>query len=713
MAVNYDTGSKQKAEHRLAAQDLTNSKYFEAIVAGPESLDRRLEAQNDFRFFCETYGKEVFGLEWSPAHIALMEKMEFAARESASLACACPRGTGKSSLASFCALWSTLCGHSRYALYIAATAGAAQQRLLNLKSSLRFNELLYKDFPEIIGPLRWCEGEARKSAGQKWHGEATMMQWNAQKVIYPTLLGFEDHADWFKQVNSAFGSVIDIASMESSIRGKSVESMKGEVIRPDIVICDDPSTAESARSPQQNKKRYDIITSDIGYLGSPSKPCGVIIPCTVVVEDDLASMLLDHEKSPQFRGEIHSALSQLPWEKADTPEDEAEIIELWENQYSEIRRFDLLDGTNHANDFYVKNREVMDGKSKALWEVRYNKDEISAIQHCMNLYLKSESAFFAEYQNIPKPQEASLKPKLTEDDILTRQIDIKRNVVPADADMLTCFVDISMRCLWWTVVAFNKETYKAHIVNGGVWPSQGKPYVTLSGVKKTIQDRYPELEYSDALFTSLGDFTDEMLATEFVNENGQPVHIDAIGIDCGWGSETNTVHKFTRRHAQSHRLYSCKGWGSTPLKRPLVDPEKPPKPGLPASLEGQWKALPNQYGASLIISDTNRWKTITDNALRAPLNSRSSLSIFGGRERGRLPNIRMFAEQLTAETGVLVESDGRSLEMWKNNMNRDEHLFDCVVGCYILANIKGAKLQSDRYSKAYKSKKRRKRYVKE
>jgi phage terminase large subunit GpA-like protein len=72
----------------------------------------------------------------------------------------------------------------------------------------------------------------------------------------------------------------------------------------------------------------------------------------------------------------------------------------------------------------------------------------------------------------------------------------------------------------------------------------------------------------------------------------------------------------------------------------------------------------------------------------------------------------MLAEQLTAETGVLVESEGRSLEMWKNNMNRDEHLFDCVVGCYVLANIRGATLQSDKMSKGLNNKRRRKRYVK-
>ena len=43
----------------------------------------------------------------------------------------------------------------------------------------------------------------------------------------------------------------------------------------------------------------------------------------------------------------------------------------------------------------------MDRGSVVAWPERHNDDELSAIQHAMNLKLRDEAAFFAEYQNEP------------------------------------------------------------------------------------------------------------------------------------------------------------------------------------------------------------------------------------------------------------------------------------------------------------------------
>ena len=140
-------------------------------------------------------------------------------------------------------------------------------------------------------------------------------------------------------------------------------------------------------------------------------------------------------------------------------------------------------------------------------------------------------------------------------------------------------------------------------------------------------------------------------------------------------------------------LYAFKGFGSSPTKAPLVNPEKPQKG--PHSLVGQWKATRNEYGASSIIFDTNAWKTRVDDALRLPVESTSSLTIFGGRENGRTPNLRMLCEQLTAEEGILVEAQGRSIEQWRiRGVGSDNHLFDTIVGNYLLANIRGAEIRT-------------------
>jgi len=38
------------------------------------------------------------------------------------------------------------------------------------------------------------------------------------------------------------------------------------------------------------------------------------------------------------------------------------------------------------------------------WPQRYNRDEVSAVQHAMNLKLQDEAVFWAEYQNEPLPE---------------------------------------------------------------------------------------------------------------------------------------------------------------------------------------------------------------------------------------------------------------------------------------------------------------------
>ena len=710
---SYDTGNERKQNQRRKAQDLAFWDHYDRIVKEPANLDRRIKAAESFKLFCETYGSESFKLAWSPAHLECIDKIEQSTLNHGSFALALPRGSGKSTLCHWAMIWSLLNGHVEYALYVAADKGASSARLGNIKTTLRFNELLAEDYPEVIQPIKWCGGEARKAGGQMFHEETTEIRWGSDKLIFPTLQDFESHAPWIKGLGNGFGGILDFASMESGLRGKAVEKPDGSVIRPQLCVVDDPQTRESAASPAQVKKRLDILAGDIGYLGSPERPCGVLVPTTIVYEDDLSDQLMDHEKMPQYKGVRYGALDKMPWEEADTPEMEQRITDFWENEYRDVRRFDLLDGTDYANKLYEDNRHWADGKTTALWEERKNKDEISAIQNCMNLYLKDQEAFFAEFMNQPTPIQLGMKVKLKADDIIKRQISIDRNVVPAGFDCVTVFADISMKCLWYAIVAFKKDTYRAHVMNAGVWPDQHKTYVTLSGIKKTIHDRNPDLEYSAALIEGLNDFVNEVLSVEFKDEAGNQINVDGIGIDCGWGQETDTVLQFCRRHVHRRLLFAMKGWGSTPLKKPLVDPEK--KPDAPCSLAGQWKLAPNRYGCNQIISDTNLWKTRVDNALRTPIDSRSALTIYGGKDsRGRTPNIQMLAEQMTAEEGVLVEGGGRKIEQWKvNQVGRDNHLFDAVVGCYVVACIRGAEVQNDVMSQklvATKKKKKRRRY---
>lgn len=676
---------------RRESQDIMESRYRQNLLDGPVNPERRRAATKSFRAFCEAYGGDAFSLGWSPAHLEAIDKIEQSTLNSGSFALALPRGSGKSTLCHWAMVWALLCGHSEYAIYVAATASGSTTRLASLKTTLRFNELLLEDFPEVIAPIRFTENEARKAAGQRFNEEKTDIRWGSDKLIFATLHNYEGLCPWIDDYPSNFGAIMDFASLESGLRGKSVERPDGRIVRPQLAVVDDPSTRESAASPAQNKKRYDILMGDIGYLGSPERPCGILVPCTIIYEDDLAHQLMDHEKAPQFKGVCYGMLDKMPWE--DMNEEQSERVSvLWEQDYAELRRHDLLEGTDHANDFYSSNRDEMDGNTTAGWEERKNLDEHSAIQHAMNLYLKDQHAFFCEAMNKPIPLQQSDKIALKPDDIYARGINVPKGMAISESEFCTAFIDVSRNVLWWTIVSFNRSSFRAHILDYGVYPEQNKPYVTLAGAKKTIPDRFKNEEYSVALTKALDELCCEILSKNIVNEAGDPISIERIGIDSGWGTEATTVYNFCRRSSHKHLLAATKGFGSSPLKRPLVDPEKKREPR--SSLDGQWKFTKNRAGTSLLIYDTNKWKTRVDNALRLPSSATSALTLFNGKISGRTPNHIMFAEQMTAEKSAILEGGGRKIESWTVAPHKDNHLFDCVVGSFVLANVLGARIQS-------------------
>lgn len=73
---------------------------------------------------------------------------------------------------------------------------------------------------------------------------------------------------------------------------------------------------------------------------------------------------------------------------------------------------------------------------------RFNHDELSAVQHAMNLRLQDEAAFFAEYQNEPLPAQTAADDELTADQIAGKFNRMKRGEVPVGCNHVTAFIDV-------------------------------------------------------------------------------------------------------------------------------------------------------------------------------------------------------------------------------------------------------------------------------
>ena len=114
------------------------------------------------------------------------------------------------------------------------------------------------------------------------------------------------------------------------------------------------------------------------------------------------------------------------------------------------------DGGAAGTEFYRKNKIAMDEGADVAWKERFNHDELSAIQHAMNLKLQDEAAFFAEYQNEPLPAETVDADQLTAEQVAEKINGMERCCIPIAANHLTAFIDVQGKLLFYVVAAWGR-----------------------------------------------------------------------------------------------------------------------------------------------------------------------------------------------------------------------------------------------------------------
>jgi hypothetical protein len=326
----------------------------------------------------------------------------------------------------------------------------------NMKIELQTNDLLLEDYPEVIYPIRCLEGEARRASGQLHHGKRTLIGWKADEIILPTVPG-----------SPASGAVVRVAGITGHIRGANHARPDGVTIRPTLAIVDDPQTDESAKSPTQTANRLATIRGAIAGLAGPDKRITILIPCTVIQEDDLADQLLDRRRNPEWHGERTQMVYKFPTSER-----------LWV-QYAELREESMRNGGDgeEATEFYRKHRKAMDEGAEVAWPARFRPpSEISGLQCAMNLKLADERTFFAEYQNQPMPEvDADDLAIMTAAEIAAKTNSHKRGLIPIGCSHLTAMIDVQKRVLYYAVVAWSDDFTGAIIDYGSLARSEAPP----------------------------------------------------------------------------------------------------------------------------------------------------------------------------------------------------------------------------------------------
>lgn len=656
---------KEAERARNAAQSISGRDIGDI----PEVVNpsRKELCRENFKEFCEAYFNEVFNLEWSEDHLKAIQRIEESVLRGGLFALAMPRGSGKSTLTETAALWAMLYGHREFVTLIGATESAALEMLDSIKTELEVNESLAEDFPEVCYPIAQLGGIANRCAGQLYKGVRTRITWTSNELVLPTIEG-----------SQASGMIVRVAGLTGRVRGMKFKRPDGKTVRPKLVIVDDPQTNESANSIEQCRKRVRVLAGDILGLAGPGQKISGLMPCTVIRPGDMADQILDRTTHPEWNGERTKLMYAFP-----------ENLPLWE-EYAEIRANCLREhGDIHlATEFYKEHQTAMDKGAIVAWKARFNKDEISAVQNCMNLKIQDEAAFQAEYQNEPLADKSDEDILMSVDEICQQLNGLKKTIVPLECTKITMFVDVQKTLLYYCVCAWSDE-FTGAVIDYGAWPDQRRNRFTLAEADPTIQDVVKQGGLEGQLYRAFESLIHEKMQQIYLREDGAEMHIERAMIDANWGQSTDTIYQFCRQSEYSGIVLPAHGRYIGASSRSMTEYKK--KKGERLGFNWFMPAIAGKRAIRHVVFDTNFWKSFIHARLGVLKGDKGSLTLYGKSPIAH----QCFAEHLTAEYRVKTQGNGREVDEWKLRPDKhDNHWLDCLAGCAVGASMQGSVLET-------------------
>lgn len=652
---------KERARSRQA--DISASGRDIAPLPAIANPRRRRAAGKGLEAFCLTYAPGVFFLPFSADHRKVIAKLETAVRDGGQFGVAMPRESGKTSLCLFAALWAVLYGYRKFVVLIGANESKAGQLLEDVQEILQGSPDLIADFPESVYPFSLIGNTPQKARGQLHDGKLTDISIKEGRIQFPKI-----------PKSKASGARLVITGLTGGgIRGLHKIGPDGSWDRPDLVILDDPQTDASARSREQNRVIVKLISGAVlGMGGAHGKRIACVMPCTVIEPGDAVEQMLE---LPKWKAERCQRMYSFP---ANT--------KLWD-EYAKLRSEDFLaekagqENPHKARAFYDANRAAMDEGAVVAWPEQFNDDELSAVQHAMNLMIDDPESFWAEHQNQPRPRATEgntivLDPRA----IAAKLTHLPLCVVPMEATRLTAFIDVQSNVLAYAVCAWD-ERFSGSVILYGHWPKQGRSYFRRSEVSPSFAEAYPGYSLEAAIYKALADLTDMLLGRHYLrDQTGEPLRIEKCLIDTGYNEQA--VTQFCRQTPFGSVVLASKGIGITAAKVPMS--EWPKRDGETRGLNYVVRMTGKGRAARI---DTNFWKTFVALRWQTPFGSPGCLALYGDRPADH----QMFADHCAAETAVEKPGLGRTVHEWFLQPSRENEWLDCVVGCAAGAAIAGLK----------------------
>ena len=512
-----DTDATRKRDKRSESARITISQ-----CVNPTRRERCLK---DPELFLKTYLPKKFRQPFGRVHSRIIDTIHDRATTGGKKAVAAPRSRGKSTIVKGMNIFLTAAELVRFIVPICATTKLAGRIYKDYRNEWANNDLLREDFPEICDPVRHLEGAPQRASRQHIDGHLTLINWSSTDFLrLPKVPG--DANDYLKSLGkpwSPFGGVkMTFCGLDAAFRGMNIDDD-----RPDFLIIDDPETRESAKSYDQIDDRIEIIEKDIEGLEGQDRPMAIVMVTTLQNTYCVSAQFTDPQEKSAWEGERYGWIETWPTN-----------ANLWDD-YVAIRRKSQQIGDRHGMDatvFYLENRAEMDAGVVMLAD---NFKEIvlkdgrqavySAIQEAYNKISDTNlSAFKAEYQNDPDPEEQAEVSKLTPGRVSGQLSRIQQGKPPEDKSFSFVGIDIGKYKSHWVKIHITRDAV-AWITDYGIAETHGlTKYSSEQAIELAIIGSLVQFSDSDVFKDSTpvltlvdaGDFTESIY--EFCRQAGRP-----------------------------------------------------------------------------------------------------------------------------------------------------------------------------------------------
>lgn len=654
--------AQRQREQSLAGRDMGE-------LPAVKNPARKAAARKSLRKFCETYGKTKFPLKWSPDHLTVIAILQALVMGCDRYALAMPRGSGKTTLCTWAALWALCYGFHSFVVMIAANGKLARSLVKKIRWELERNEKLAEDFPEICHVLRHINFTYQSRP--MYHGKPVTMKFLQDQIVFPDIEG-----------SPASGATINAVGLTGSLRGMQENKPDGSIARPSLILIDDPQTPQSAKSNMQCNTRETLITDDILGMVGPDDSLSLIMTCTVIRDGDVACRFLDPEKHQTWSKTRVQLLKSFP-----------KNMPKW-REFNEVR----VEGLRHkdkgaaGNKFYRQHRKVLDMGGEVYWPERIEKGDVSALQSAMIMYFDRPSAFWAEGQQDPAGMDDNTA-KLTIAQVISKTLPgVPWGKVPTGYTTGTAAIDVQGNLLYWGVMGWT-QGFSGHIARYGAWPQQTAPYFTLANARNTLATIYKAQDEAARLYQGLVDLLAFLTAMDVQTLDGIHVPIRRILVDARYS--TTTIRQFIEQYSNRSLVFPTFGEGNRPV-------QVTNKPGYESGdgwqIAGAEKGKPYRE----FRQDSNFWIGFSQDRFRAELGSdtrnhqpkegevekiQAGVITLPALEHGQ--SHEMLAEQITAEVkGEVKTVSGMRYQRYEKLPGRENHLGDVVkMNCAAAASL--------------------------